>query len=173
MLQKCIKHRSMLFSDLISQLYSINSTPAPQKYAETVVLRDGSSPVLERWMGQGLPCGWGTGASLWGSFTPSMAISTLDSSCSGMFPSSDEKGLSGFSRHISQLVLPESRFTEPLNHDRGLELIKVKDKYSSSINRIVLSERCIFKTSHGDTLKLRKQIKFLLRRSLTIILVIK
>lgn len=41
-----------------------------------------------------------------GSFTPSMAMRTLESSCSGMLPSSEEKGLGGFSRHISQLVLP-------------------------------------------------------------------
>lgn len=44
--------------------------------------------------------------SVGGSFTPSMAISTLESSCRGMLPSSEEKGLGGFSRHISQLVLP-------------------------------------------------------------------
>lgn len=44
--------------------------------------------------------------SVGGSFTPSMAIRMLESSCSGMLPSSEEKGLGGFSRHISQLVLP-------------------------------------------------------------------
>lgn len=43
---------------------------------------------------------------LGGSFTPSMAMRTLESSCRGMLPSSEEKGLGGFSKHISQLVLP-------------------------------------------------------------------
>lgn len=48
-----------------------------------------------------------------GSFTPSIVIRTLDSSCSGMLPSSEEKGLGGFSKHISQLVLPEIKDTQP------------------------------------------------------------
>lgn len=78
------------------------------------------SPVLERcirlvfWSG-GSETRAGGGAavlagaltvSAGGSFTPSMAMSTLESSCRGMLPSSEEKGLGGFSRHISQLVLP-------------------------------------------------------------------
>lgn len=81
---------------------------------------DSVSPVLERWIRLGLWTGGsetrvGAGAavlagalavSVGGSFTPSMAIRTLESSCSGMLPSSEEKGLGGFSRHISQLVLP-------------------------------------------------------------------
>lgn len=76
--------------------------------------------MLERWIRFGLWLGGsetraGAGAavlagalavSVGGSFTPSMAIRTLESSCSGMLPSSEEKGLGGFSRHISQLVLP-------------------------------------------------------------------
>lgn len=85
------------------------------------------SPVLERCIRFALPptllCVWvsgsetgaGAGAAVlagalavWvgGSFTPSMAMRTVESSCSGMLPSSEEKGLGGFSRHISQLVLP-------------------------------------------------------------------
>lgn len=90
---------------------------------------DRYSPVLERWIRFAFPptllCVWfrgsetgagaGAGAAVlagalavWvgGSFTPSMAMRTLESSCSGMLPSSEEKGLGGFSRHISQLVLP-------------------------------------------------------------------
>lgn len=79
----------------------------------------GVSPVLERWnrlafwMGGSGRRGAGAAVlagalavSVGGSFTPSMAIRTLESSCSGMLPSSEEKGLGGFSRHISQLVLP-------------------------------------------------------------------
>lgn len=83
--------------------------------------------MLERWIRFAFPpmlpgvwvrgseTGAGAGAAVlagalavWagGSFTPSMAIKTLESSCSGMLPSSEEKGLGGFSRHISQLVLP-------------------------------------------------------------------
>lgn len=79
-----------------------------------------ASPVLERWIRVAFWSGGsetraGAGAavlagalavSVGGSFTPSMAMSTLDSSCRGMLPSSEEKGLGGFSRHISQLVLP-------------------------------------------------------------------
>lgn len=86
------------------------------------------SPVLDRWNRLAFPpallCVWvsgseadvGAGAAVlagalavWvgGSFTPSIAIRTVESSCSGMLPSSEEKGLGGFSRHISQLVLPE------------------------------------------------------------------
>ena len=41
------------------------------------------------------------------SFTPSMDMSRLESSCRGRVPSSEENGLGGFSRHISQLVFPE------------------------------------------------------------------
>lgn len=79
--------------------------------------------MFERWIRFGFPptllCVWGSEAgagaavlagalAVWagGSFTPSMAMSTVESSCSGMLPSSEEKGLGGFSRHISQLVLP-------------------------------------------------------------------
>lgn len=77
-------------------------------------------PVLERWMRvafwrRGSETRAGAAAavlagalavSVGASFTPSMAMSTLESSCSGMLPISEEKGLGGFSRHISQLVLP-------------------------------------------------------------------
>lgn len=37
----------------------------------------------------------------------SAAMRALDSSCSGMLLMSEEKGLSGFSRLISQLVFPK------------------------------------------------------------------
>lgn len=64
-------------------------------------------PVLERWMREGLwPRGTAGARGEPGSFTLSMAMSTLESSCRGMLSSSEEKGLGGFSRHISQLVLP-------------------------------------------------------------------
>lgn len=88
-------------------------------------LPSASSPVLERWMGPGLPPWMGPGGlratgvgagvavlvgalAVWvgGSLTPSMAMRTEDSSWRGMLPSSEEKGLGGFSRHINQLVLP-------------------------------------------------------------------
>lgn len=89
--------------------------------------------MLERWIRLGFPptlllllplsvwvrgsetCGGGAGAAVLagalavcvgGSLTPSMAMRMVESSCSGMLPSSEEKGLGGFSRHISQLVLP-------------------------------------------------------------------
>ena len=83
--------------------------------------------MLERWIRCASPltllCVWvkgsetgaGAGAAVlagalavWagGSFTPSIAMRTVESSCSGMLPSSEEKGLGGFSKHISQLVLP-------------------------------------------------------------------
>lgn len=90
-------------------------------------MADWDPPVLERWKifpppplcvwvkGSGGGAGAGGGAAVlagaltvWpgASFTPSMAMRTLESSCSGMLPSSEENGLGGFSRHISQLVLP-------------------------------------------------------------------
>lgn len=102
-------------------------------------LKDSSdyySPVLERWIMNGFPptllCVWfrgsetdvGAGAAVLAgalddsagvSFTPSIAMRTLDSSCSGMLPSSEEKGLGGFSKHISQLVLPEIKDKEKHN----------------------------------------------------------
>ena len=58
-----------------------------------------------------------------GSFTPSMAMRTLESSCSGMLPSSEEKGLGGFSRHISQLVLPvqTARETDTFNQRSAIK----------------------------------------------------
>lgn len=70
--------------------------------------------LLYVWVGESDSC-VGAGAAVlvgsllvWvgGSFTPFMAIRTLESSCRGMLPISEEKGLGGFSRHISQLVLP-------------------------------------------------------------------
>lgn len=99
------------------------------------------SPVLERWIRFAFPptllCVWvrgsetGAGAgtavlagalAVWvgGSFTPSIAIRTLESSCSGMLPSSDEKGLGGFSKHISQLVLPVTTVLEPSTESKSV-----------------------------------------------------
>ena len=100
--------------------------------------------MLERWIRFGFPpmllCVWvrgseavaGAGAAVlagalavWvgGSFTPSMAMRTLESSCSGMLPSSEEKGLGGFSRHISQLVLPvqTARETDTFNQRSAIK----------------------------------------------------
>lgn len=99
------------------------------------------SPVLERWIRFAFPptllCVWvrgsetGAGAGtavlagalavcVGGSFTPSIAIRTLESSCSGMLPSSDEKGLGGFSKHISQLVLPVTTVLEPSTESKSV-----------------------------------------------------
>lgn len=70
------------------------------------------SPVLERGGGGGLaePAA-GTDSDLYRavsrrSLKRSAAMRAFDSSCSGMLLMSEEKGLSGFSRLISQLVLP-------------------------------------------------------------------
>lgn len=74
------------------------------------------SPVLERCRRDGLDVPVakleeGTERDLYKavslcSLNRSAAMSALDSSCSGMLFISDEKGLSGFSRLINQLVLP-------------------------------------------------------------------
>lgn len=75
------------------------------------------SPVLERGGGEGLAeLAAGTDSDLYRavsrrSLKRSAAISALDSSCRGMLLMSEEKGLSGFSRLISQLVFPEGRST--------------------------------------------------------------
>lgn len=73
------------------------------------------SPVLERGGGDGLaePAA-GTDSDLYRavsrrSLKRSAAMRALDSSCSGMLLMSEEKGLSGFSRLISQLVFPAGR----------------------------------------------------------------
>lgn len=70
------------------------------------------SPVLERGGGGGLAeLATGTESDLYRavsrrSLKRSAAIRALDSSCRGMLLMSEEKGLSGFSRLISQLVFP-------------------------------------------------------------------
>lgn len=70
------------------------------------------SPVLERGGGGGLAeLAAGTDSDLYRavsrrSLKRSAAMRALDSSCSGMLLMSEEKGLSGFSRLISQLVFP-------------------------------------------------------------------
>lgn len=75
------------------------------------------SPVLERGGGEGLAeLAAGTDSDLYRavsrrSLKRSAAIRALDSSCRGMLLISEEKGLSGFSRLISQLVFPEGRST--------------------------------------------------------------
>ena len=71
--------------------------------------------MLERGGGDGLaePAA-GTDSDLYRavsrrSLKRSAAMRALDSSCSGMLLMSEEKGLSGFSRLISQLVFPAGR----------------------------------------------------------------
>lgn len=70
------------------------------------------SPVLERGRVGGLAVpAAGTDNDLYRavsrcSLKRSAAISALDSSCRGMLLMSEEKGLSGFSKLISQLVFP-------------------------------------------------------------------
>lgn len=74
------------------------------------------SPVLDRWRRDGLAVPVarleeGTDRDLYRavsrcSLKRSAAISALESSCRGMLLISEENGLSGFSRLISQLVLP-------------------------------------------------------------------
>lgn len=78
------------------------------------------SPVLERGGGGGLaePAA-GTDSDLYRavsrrSLKRSAAMSALDSSCRGMLLMSEEKGLSGFSRLISQLVFPGEGQAAPL-----------------------------------------------------------
>lgn len=85
------------------------------------------SPVLDLGGGGGLaePAA-GTDSDLYRavsrrSLKRSAAMSALDSSCRGMLLMSDEKGLSGFSRLISQLVFPGEGQAPPLRpHTRFL-----------------------------------------------------
>lgn len=75
------------------------------------------SPVLDRGGGEGLAeLAAGTDRDLYRavsrrSLKRSAAMRALDSSCRGMLLMSEEKGLRGFSRLISQLVFPEEGST--------------------------------------------------------------
>lgn len=102
-----------------SSVPKVGSAKMAQDPTQLSALRRGAqwgggqrSPVLERGGGGGLaePAA-GTDRDLYRavsrrSLKRSAAMRAFDSSCSGMLLMSEEKGLSGFSRLISQLVLP-------------------------------------------------------------------
>lgn len=85
------------------------------KHLQLSTARDLHSPVLERGRVGGLAVpAAGTDNDLYRavsrcSLKRSAAIRALDSSCRGMLLMSEEKGLSGFSKLISQLVFPGGR----------------------------------------------------------------
>lgn len=72
-------------------------------------------------------------------------MSALDSSCSGMLLMSDEKGLRGFSRLMSQLVLPgedgRGRFSLQAalltGHCPGMEAVQSKGPLPDQLSQLI------------------------------------